>query len=220
METFKKAMDVNVHGVLAGVKTMLPLIREAHGRVVTITSGLGRMAVPTRSPYVGTKYALEGILDCLRYEMRSFGVSVSILEPGNFIAGTNIFNENFVKSQANMMWDAMPQEVQSVYGREYFDKKVEVMRSYMNNGITDISPVIDAYTDALLDMFPQVFNLSINVTSSTLKPLIFTRPGISPWICISKSDVSLQLIFQSMFMKSFTLVKYKVTLCSIVSFST
>ena len=159
METFKKAMDVNVHGVLAGVKTMLPLIREAQGRVVTITSGLGRMAVPTRSPYVGTKYALEGILDCLRYEMRSFGVSVSILEPGNFIAGTNIFNENFVKSQANMMWDAMPQEVQSVYGREYFDKKVEVMRSYMNNGITDISPVIDAYTDALLDMFPQVFNL-------------------------------------------------------------
>ena len=159
METFKKAMDVNVHGVLAGVKTMLPLIREARGRVVTITSGLGRMAVPTRSPYVGTKYALEGILDCLRYEMRSFGVSVSILEPGNFIAGTNIFNENFVKSQANMMWDAMPQEVQSVYGREYFDKKVEVMRSYMNNGITDISPVIDAYTDALLDMFPQVFNL-------------------------------------------------------------
>ena len=66
METFRKAMDVNVLGVLAGVKTFLPLIRAARGRVVTITSGLGRMAVPTRSPYVGTKYALEGILDCLR----------------------------------------------------------------------------------------------------------------------------------------------------------
>lgn len=66
MDTFKKAVDVNVHGVLAGVKTFLPLIRRCQGRVVTITSGLGRMAVPTRSPYVGTKYALEGILDCLR----------------------------------------------------------------------------------------------------------------------------------------------------------
>ena len=66
MDTFRKAVDVNVHGVLAGVKTFLPLIRAGRGRVVTITSGLGRMAVPTRSPYVGTKYALEGVLDCLR----------------------------------------------------------------------------------------------------------------------------------------------------------
>ena len=48
MDTFRKAMEVNVLGVLAGVKTMLPLIRQAKGRVVTITSGLGRMAVPTR----------------------------------------------------------------------------------------------------------------------------------------------------------------------------
>ena len=66
MDTFRKAVDVNLHGVLAGVKTFLPLIRAGRGRVVTITSGLGRMAVPTRSPYVGTKYALEGVLDCLR----------------------------------------------------------------------------------------------------------------------------------------------------------
>ena len=66
METFRKAVEVNVHGVLEGVKTFLPLIRAGKGRVVTITSGLGRMAVPTRSPYVATKYALEGALDCLR----------------------------------------------------------------------------------------------------------------------------------------------------------
>ena len=180
VDTHRRALEVNVLGVLAGVKTMLPLIRAARGRVVTITSGLGRMAVPTRcpvthntmrpeqtkkrlyytamsrSPYVGTKYALEGVLDCLRYEMRPFGVSVSVLEPGNFIAGTNIFNEKFVKSQAELMWSKMDPEVQEVYTKKYFDQKVEVMRSYMNNGITDISPVIDSYTNALLDVYPQV----------------------------------------------------------------
>ena len=110
----------------------------------------------SRSPYVGTKYALEGVLDCLRYEMRPFGVSVSVLEPGNFIAGTNIFNEKFVRSQAELMWANMGEEVKAAYGKQYFDKKVEVMRSYMNNGISDISPVINSYTDALLDVFPQV----------------------------------------------------------------
>ena len=177
METYRRALDINVLGLIAGVKTFLPLIRISRGRVVTITSGLGRMAVPTRSPYCVTKYALEGALDCLRYEMAPFGVAVSILEPGNFIAGTNIFNESFVKSQAviyhimissykisvlflilinqNLMWDGMSEEVKGAYGREYFDKKVEIMRSYMNNGIPDIQPVIDSYTDALLDAFPQ-----------------------------------------------------------------
>lgn len=155
LDTYKRAMEVNVFGLIRGVKTMLPLIRGAKGRVVTITSGLGRMAVPTRSPYVLTKYALEGFLDCLRYEMKSFGVEVSILEPGNFIAGTNIFNEKFVLSQAEMMWEGMDEEVKKTYSKQYFDKKVEIMRGYMNGGVTDISPVIDSYTDALLDMFPQ-----------------------------------------------------------------
>ncbi|XP_023329800.1 D-beta-hydroxybutyrate dehydrogenase, mitochondrial [Eurytemora carolleeae] len=156
MENYKKAMDVNLNGAILGIKTMLPLIRQAKGRIVTITSGLGRFAVPTRSPYVASKYALEGFLDCLRYEMTSFGVSVSLLEPGNFIAGTNIFNEKFVKSQAEEMWANMNPEVKIAYGREHFDKKVDVMNSYMLNGCTDISPVIDSYTDALLDVFPQV----------------------------------------------------------------
>ena len=49
LETYRKALEVNVVGLLAGVKTVLPLIRQARGRVVTIPSGLGRMAVPTRS---------------------------------------------------------------------------------------------------------------------------------------------------------------------------
>ena len=37
------------------------------GRVVNMISGLGRFAVPMRSPYVLTKYAVEGLSDCLRY---------------------------------------------------------------------------------------------------------------------------------------------------------
>jgi len=155
MDTYRRAADINLFGLIRGIQVFLPLLRGAKGRVVTITSGLGRMAVPTRSPYVFTKYALEGFHDCIRYEMEPFGVKVSVLEPGNFIAGTNIFNEKFVKSQADLMWNNMGEEVKNAYGKAYFDEKVEVMRSYMNNGIPDIMPVIDSYTDALLDMFPQ-----------------------------------------------------------------
>ena len=100
---------------------------------------------------------------------KPFGVSVSILEPGNFIAGTNIFNEKFVKAQAELMWQGMDEEVKTTYTKAYFDKKVEVMRSYMNNGISDISPVINSYTDALLDIFPQVNKKTPGFIFNTIK---------------------------------------------------
>ena len=71
------------------------------------------------------------------------------------------------------MWGSMDEEVKTTYGKSYFDQKVQqgkvfyamtqhlrfqvaIMKSYMTGGITDISPVINSYTDALLDVFPQV----------------------------------------------------------------
>ena len=78
MATYRKIMEVNMFGIIRGVQICLPLIREAQGRVVSTTSGLAKQAVPTRSPYVFTKYALAGFMDVLRYEMEAFGVKVSI----------------------------------------------------------------------------------------------------------------------------------------------
>jgi len=167
MASYSKSIDINLKGVILGVKTLLPLIRQSKGRIVTITSGLARFAVPSRSPYVTSKYALSGFLDCLRYEVERFGVKVSMLEPGNFIAGTNIFNQQFVLSQADQMWEGMEDEVKQAYGKDLFDKKVKVMTSYMTNSCTDISPVIDSYTDALLDVFPQVRYQPMNLYFKT-----------------------------------------------------
>ena len=76
MTMYRKIMEANMFGLLRGIQICLPLIRKAQGRIVTTTSGLARCAVPTRSPYVFTKYALMGFTDCLRYEMEAFGVKV------------------------------------------------------------------------------------------------------------------------------------------------
>ena len=54
-------------------------IFRAHGRVVNMTSGLGRIMVPSRSVYAITKWAAEGFSDCLRYEMQHWGVKVGKL---------------------------------------------------------------------------------------------------------------------------------------------
>ena len=76
MATYRKIMDVNMFGLMRGIQVCLPLIRRSQGRIVSTTSGLAFQAVPTRSPYVFTKYALAGFLDVLRYEMETFGVKV------------------------------------------------------------------------------------------------------------------------------------------------
>ena len=53
-DTYRKIMEVNVFGLIRGTQLSLPLVRQAKGRIVTITSGLARMAVPTRYVYFVT----------------------------------------------------------------------------------------------------------------------------------------------------------------------
>ncbi len=79
MDVYKKITDINIFGLLLACKKVAPLIRAKHGRIVTVTSGLARGAAGSRSAYVLTKYAGTGLMECLRYEMKKFGVQVVAL---------------------------------------------------------------------------------------------------------------------------------------------
>lgn len=153
--TFRKMLEVNVLGTVAVTRAFLPLIRRAKGRVINVASMYGRMGNVMRAPYVVTKYAVEGLSDCLRHEMRSWGVAVSVIEPGNFVAATNIFTDDAVRAQGEAMWNALSQRARSDYTREYFEATVERMLYYTNVGIHDITPVIEAMTAALTQASPR-----------------------------------------------------------------
>nr|XP_053644338.1 D-beta-hydroxybutyrate dehydrogenase, mitochondrial-like [Cherax quadricarinatus] len=88
MEGFRKDPEVNVFGLVAATKTFLPLVRLAKGRVVIISSAAGRVSRSFMAPYCVSKFAVEGLADALRQEMRQFDVKVCLIEPGNFGAGT------------------------------------------------------------------------------------------------------------------------------------
>lgn len=124
------------------------------GRVVNISSMMGRMGSPARSPYCITKFGVEAFSDCLRYEMQPQGVMVSIVEPGNFIAGTNLYSPERIKAIADKMWDELPEIVRKDYGRKYFDEQVSKMESYCNSGSRDTSPVIESVAHALTSTTP------------------------------------------------------------------
>ncbi|MCA9687992.1 MAG: SDR family NAD(P)-dependent oxidoreductase, partial [Myxococcales bacterium] len=60
--------------------------------IINVSSMSGRLAVPGLGTYAASKFALEGLSEALRHELRSFGVRVALVEPGPY--ATDIFDRN------------------------------------------------------------------------------------------------------------------------------
>lgn len=82
IDEFRRQFEVNVIGQLAVIQAFLPMLRAAKGRIVNLSSIGGRIGVPINGPYSSSKFAVEGLSDVLRRELRKQGVRVSIIEPG------------------------------------------------------------------------------------------------------------------------------------------
>lgn len=75
--------EANVFGWHELTRRVIPVMRaQGHGRIVQNSSVLGLVAYPWRGAYVATKYAIEGLTDTLRLEMRGTPIHVSLIEPG------------------------------------------------------------------------------------------------------------------------------------------
>ncbi|GMS80283.1 hypothetical protein PENTCL1PPCAC_2458 [Pristionchus entomophagus] len=77
------SLNVNCLGAVRMCHQFLPLLKQSKGRIVTMGSSAGRMHGQFLAPYCTSKFAVEAYMDCLRFELRRFGVSVHILEPGH-----------------------------------------------------------------------------------------------------------------------------------------
>ena len=79
----RKQFETNVLGTLDFTRRFLPLFRrQGAGRIVLVTSVLGRIVIPFMGAYCASKYALEAMGDALRMELGPAGISVSLVEPG------------------------------------------------------------------------------------------------------------------------------------------
>ena len=75
--------EVNLFGLGRLTQLVLPHMRKhSFGKIVNITSVGGKIYEPLGSWYHATKFALEGFSDCLRLELKPFGIDVIIIEPG------------------------------------------------------------------------------------------------------------------------------------------
>lgn len=94
MDEIKNNFETNFFGPIAVMKTVLSQMRtQKSGLIINITSIAGYMGLPYRSVYSASKGALELITESLRMEVKSFGVQITNVAPGDF--ATNIASGRF-----------------------------------------------------------------------------------------------------------------------------
>lgn len=95
----KYQFEVNIFGLARLIQLVLPYMRQQKaGRIINISSMGGKFGEPHGAWYHGTKYAVEGLSDCLRMELKQFGIDVVIIEPGAILTEWNtIARDNLMK---------------------------------------------------------------------------------------------------------------------------
>jgi NAD(P)-dependent dehydrogenase (short-subunit alcohol dehydrogenase family) len=91
IEELKAQFETNFFGLVRIIQEIAPIMRKiGSGIIVNISSVAGRIGFPGTPAYISSKFALEGLSECMRYEMSPFGIKTIIIEPG--VIKTNFFS--------------------------------------------------------------------------------------------------------------------------------
>lgn len=99
----KYQFEVNIFGLARLTQLVLPTMRKQHsGKIINLSSIAGKLGEPHGVWYHATKYAVEGLSDSLRMELKQFGINVVIIEPGAILTEwSTIARENLLKVSGN-----------------------------------------------------------------------------------------------------------------------
>jgi NADP-dependent 3-hydroxy acid dehydrogenase YdfG len=120
-ERTRRIVDVNLHGVLHGIKTAVPtMLARGHGHVVNVSSAVGRVALSGAATYSATKYAVIGLTEALRSELEGTGVHASVVVP--MIVSTELGSGlGTVRGQRTVTAEEVAEAIVSVIVRPRFE---------------------------------------------------------------------------------------------------
>jgi NAD(P)-dependent dehydrogenase (short-subunit alcohol dehydrogenase family) len=132
--------EVNVFGLLAVTQAFLPLIRQAQGRLVNLSSIASIVVAPFHGPYSSTKLAVNGLSNALRLELKPHGVQVSVVVCGSI--QTPIWDKG--RQIAARISKRFPEQATALYGKAF-----RGLGEYFNRlGKTGVPPDVAARTIA------------------------------------------------------------------------
>lgn len=144
MDEIIAQFETNFFGAIKVMQSVIPIMRnQRRGRIVNITSMGGRVAVPLDPIYHGTKFALEGVSECIRYELGPFGIRIILVEPG--AVGSNFWK--------NLKMTSVSQSPTSPY-RQIIDDVSKVF-SKMTENVIHPSEVAKVVVDAVTSDDPE-----------------------------------------------------------------
>jgi len=152
--------DVNVFGLLKVTRAVLPFMRrEKSGIIINISSFLGKMGLPLLTHYNASKYAVEGIVDSLRFEVAPFNIRVHSIQSGLF--GTNFVAKGLVANQKTTSEDSPYKDLVAHF--------VPIVAKAINEGPSP-QPIADAVKNIIEDEDSDIF-VPVGVESETFIPL-------------------------------------------------
>jgi NAD(P)-dependent dehydrogenase (short-subunit alcohol dehydrogenase family) len=149
IEDLRRQLEVNAVAPVAVAQAFLPALRAGGGRIVNISSIGGRVAQPFVGPYVASKFAVEGITDVLRLELRGWGIDVVAIEPGTI--STPIWDKG--SSQVDEGLERMTPAQRELYGARL--AKMEKVLAKQNERGAPPEKVADAVLEALTARRPK-----------------------------------------------------------------
>jgi short-subunit dehydrogenase len=95
----KLQMDTNFYGMVHVIQAVLPAMRkQGNGTIINISSIGGLMGLPFQGFYAASKFAVEGMSESLRMELKQFNINVVLINPGDFF--TNFTSNRQIISKA------------------------------------------------------------------------------------------------------------------------
>lgn len=166
VEEYRKQFETNFFGAISITQLVLPYMRvQKSGKIINISSISGQVGFPGLSPYVSSKYALEGWSESLRLEVKPFGIDVALVEAGSY--NTNIW-------EVGKQLTTNQSDISSPY-REYMDK----IQKHINSGSDTFGNPIDVANKIVQIAESKRTNLRYPIGKG-VKFMIFAKK-ILPW---------------------------------------
>lgn len=164
-EELEAIFRVNVFGAVAVTRALLPAVRRARGRIVNVSSGNGKLAMPFLGAYCGSKFALEALSDALRLELAPWGIQVAVVEPGAMATDIRVKGvEAWAARHA-----ALPPDERGLYAASL--AAVQAAIHSMEAGAGPAAEVADAVFRALTDSEPRA-RYPVGPSMDQLGPLL------------------------------------------------
>ncbi len=166
MEEARRQIEVNVFGLARMSQLVLPYMRkERFGRIINISSMGGKMYTPFGGWYHATKFAVEALSDCMRLELKNFGIDVVLVEPGGIKTDWGIIAAANLKQASKG----------TAYEKQAYSAAKGLHSMYSSNRLSDSKIIAEAIVKGATARKPKTRYL----IGFAAKPAVFMRRILS-----------------------------------------